>query len=110
MPGNPFIAQPFAQPNMPQTDKCNCAPPKNNPKNKKKKPKKRKPREVCYRGTYKQRSQGIDYTKVEEIPCEGKKSQNVRPKAPRLRLPKRGREFDSLKDLAGSIFQPTFMP
>lgn len=80
-PGDPF-AFPDAQidplltefgpsPLKPQADTCQCD---------KKKPKKKKskPRDVCYRGTYRQNSRGITYKRLEEIPCEPKKAVSKR--------------------------------
>lgn len=49
---------------QPDLDRCRCPKPKRSSK-------KRQPRTVCYRGTYVQRSKGISYRRLEEVPCEG---------------------------------------
>lgn len=68
--GNPFadplqFAQPQPQPR--RADPCNCADTK-----KKKKKEKRKPREICYRGTYREYADGTTKKKLEQVPCEKK--------------------------------------
>lgn len=66
----PF-AQPLAQPlgNPSRADPCNCADTK-----KKKKKEKRKPREVCYRGTFREYKDGTSKNRLEQVPCEPKKA------------------------------------
>lgn len=69
---DPFFTA-FPQPNAeldPEEDPCDC-------KKKKEKKKKRKPRDVCYRGTYRQRAKGISYSRVEQIPCESGPAKKV---------------------------------
>lgn len=56
----------FAPPN--RADPCNCAEGK-----KKEKKKKRKPREICYRGTYREYKDGTSKKKLEQVACEPKK-------------------------------------
>lgn len=63
---DPFLTE-FPQPNAepdPEEDPCNCK------KAKKKKKDKPKPRDVCWKGTYVQRSRGISYTRKEQVPCD----------------------------------------
>lgn len=85
----PF-ASPFAQPatdagsvtrtpTRTREDECECA---------KKKPKKKsKPRDVCYRGTYRQNSRGITYNRLEEIPCEPKRAVSKRETSRKRKTP-----------------------
>jgi len=63
-----FFAQPFGggvpfQPAGTNRDRdCDCAP--------KKKRKPSKPRAVCYRGTYIEKSRGLTKQKREQVPCQ----------------------------------------
>lgn len=47
----------------PPTDECSCGGQKKKPK------KKRKPRTICYRGTYRETSRSLKKTRGEPIPC-----------------------------------------
>lgn len=62
--GFSLAAQPSPQPKANQ-DKCKCD------EKKKKESKPRQPRTKCFRGTFRQRSKGISYSRGEEIPCDG---------------------------------------
>jgi hypothetical protein len=79
-PAPDVVDSPFADPLLtefgpdsvpPEHDACQCD-------KKKAKKKKSKPRDVCYRGTYRQNSRGITYNRLEEIPCEAKKAVSKR--------------------------------
>lgn len=67
VPGTPPALDPlgFAEPQPYKADPCRC--PK--VKTKTRKPKKRRPREVCYRGTYTERALGLSKRKLEKVPC-----------------------------------------
>lgn len=70
---DPLVAQPWGTPvtTAAPGDPCKCAPCKDGKKRKKKKS---KPRQVCYEGTYKERSKGLTKKRGKEIPCEAKKT------------------------------------
>lgn len=53
----------FAPPRA-DADRCNCAPEKKDRK------KKRKPRNICFRGTYTEKSNGLIKRRKEQIPCQ----------------------------------------
>lgn len=75
---DPLLVEFGPQPVGPEKDTCSCA--------KKKPPKKRKPRDVCYRGTYVQHSRGISYKRLEEVPCDSKPvSKRETVKKPKLK-------------------------
>lgn len=97
------VADPFADPLLtefgpnpqrPDSDTCSCA-------KKPKKKKKSKPRDVCYRGTYRQNSRGITYNRIEEVPCEPKKAVSKRETPTR----KRGKT-PTWQDTLNDVFQP----
>lgn len=77
-----------------EADSCSCA--------KKKPKKKRKPRAVCYRGTYRETQSGLIKNKQEEVPCKG------RDAAPTTRT-KRSKA-KTIGDLAKDIFTVRFNP
>jgi len=54
---------PLEEPRPGEADRCSCT------KEKKKKPKKRKPRAVCYRGSYTETSNSLRKVRREQIPC-----------------------------------------
>jgi len=87
------MEMPLPQPDpfTPNKDNCSCA------KKKKKKKKKSKPRDVCYRGTYRQLKKGISYVKQEEVPCDDKAPKRARKTTSRKKPPNVG-------DLARDIF------
>ena len=58
----PEPINPLSPPNK-RADPCNCA-------KKKDKKKKKKPRQVCYRGTYREKSSSLSKTRKEIIPCQ----------------------------------------
>ncbi len=80
-------------PTRTKEDTCDCAKPK--------KRKKSKPRDVCYRGTYRQNSRGITYNRIEEVPCEPKKAVSKRETPTR----KRGKT-PTWQDTLNDVFQP----
>lgn len=61
----PTLTEFGPQPLRPDADTCKC----NKKKDKKPKRKERKPRDVCYRGTYVQHAKGISYRRLEQVPC-----------------------------------------
>ena len=65
-PGVDPISDPFLVPPGQNADPCNCG----GDQKKKKKKKKPKPRDVCYRGTYRELRNGLSKSRLEEIPCE----------------------------------------
>jgi hypothetical protein len=78
----PFV-DPFAAPQTqtkPLRQPNNC-PPCPRTDERKKKPKKRKPRDVCYQGTYYERSNGITKYRRKRIPCQPSKSKSRLPPA-----------------------------
>lgn len=91
---DPF-ADPFPDPNMrnpqkPDQDTCKCDA------KKKKKPKKRKPRAVCYTGTYQQRSKTTVFRPKEEVPCDAPLPKKTRAKRTRKPTPSWN---DTLRDV-----------
>jgi hypothetical protein len=93
---SPF--SPELEPLRPQQD-CDCG-------KKKKKKKKAKPRTVCYEGKYTDRTQGIYYNALKEVPCEPKSAKSnrkpKREKAPK-RAKRRGKQ-PTIGDLSRDIF------
>lgn len=90
------IEMPLPQPDpfTPNKDQCQCA------KKKKKKPKKRKPRDVCYRGTYLELRKGISKTRLEEVPCS-----DTAPKKPKISTPRRRKKTPTWDDTLRDVFQ-----
>lgn len=88
------VAQPlFAQPpTSDDVDQCQCEKPK------KRKP--RQPRVVCYRGTYRQTRSGVNYSPIEEVPCDAPVSKRE-TRAPTKR---KRRKRQTLGDLAKDVF------
>lgn len=86
----PVVPQPFTPGTLTQfqpqpTGGCNCTTTKTKPDRKP-----RKPRTVCYRGTYVEFSNGTSKKQLEQVPCESKAAARARqPKKPRApRKPK----------------------
>jgi len=119
LPGDPFFPDtpyappqftytpfdPAVDPTLPQfdpdkTDACNCTAQKA-----KKKKSKKKPRTVCYRGTYEERSNGLTKKRLEEIPCAPGGRGSAARNTPRKKLPVRRPAVPSLPDLARDVFQ-----
>lgn len=93
---DPLLTEFGPSPLKPDSDTCSCA-------KKPKKKKKSKPRDVCYRGTYRQNSRGITYNRIEEIPCEAKAKTSGRP-VPKKRAPGGA---PSWQDTINDVFFPT---
>lgn len=76
----------------PEADRCNC----DSKKKKKKKKKDKKPRSVCWQGTYTQRAKGISYARKKQVPCgigPVNTSSGTRKRAPK-----------DIGDLVGDVF------
>jgi hypothetical protein len=76
---NPFPLTETEPKLKPSDPRCNCP----QCDDRKKKPKKRQPRDVCYKGTYYERSKGITKYRREQIPCQQSKSKSRSPQARR---------------------------
>ena len=77
------------QPAGPKKDTCTCP--------KKKKKKKSRPRDVCYRGTYRQLRKGIAYTRQEQVPCD--------ERAPKAKRTRKSIETPTWNDTLRDVFQ-----
>lgn len=99
---DPTLVEFGPQPQRPEKDVCQCD-------KKKPKRKKRKPREVCYRGTYVEYANGTSKKRLEQVPCEGKKPKQTDSfggPTPRKRGKRRTPTWqDTLDDVFGR-FQP----
>lgn len=78
--GDPILADPTVDVAAPDSNNCDCTD--GGGRRKKKKPKKRKPRTVCYRGTYVENANGLTKKRLEEVPCEPKARASRRKKTP----------------------------
>lgn len=107
---DPLLTEFGPNPTRPDKDTCSCA-------KKPKKKKKSQERSVCYRGTYVQRTRGISYKRLEEVPCEAApKNKPVsnretdpfgRPTPKKKRKGKTQKWKDVLDDVFGRSFSPT---
>jgi len=85
---------PQPDPFTPNKDQCGCA------KKKKDKKAKKKPRDVCYRGTYVELRKGLSKTRLEEVPCS-----DTAPKKPKSSTPRKRKKTPSWDDTLRDVFQ-----
>ena len=86
---DPLLTEFGPNPQKPDADTCSCA---KKPKEKKK----RKPRAVCYKGTYQQRKSSTIFRPTEEVPCDAPTTKKARK--PKAKTPKWS---DVLNDVFG---------